>query len=231
METILTVEDEPHMQEMLTFFLESEGFNVVNVDNSTEALSYISEKKPVDLILLDWMLPHGSGLQLLKNLKCSPETMTIPVIMLTARSELEDKIIGLDAGADDYIAKPFSLKELGSRIKAVLRRITTQTATQQMIELDNMTVDIDAHRLYINQKIVNIGRMEFKLLVFLLTHPEKVYSRTQLLDYVWGMDRYIDERTVDVSISRLRKILELSNHHKFLQTVRGMGYRFSKRHP
>jgi two-component system phosphate regulon response regulator PhoB len=227
MKTIFIVEDEPQIQEMLAFFLESEGFSVVGVIDFTQALSYIASKKPVDLILLDWMLPNGSGLQLLKKLKQDSETAKIPVIMLTARSELDDKIAGLNTGADDYIAKPFSLKELGARIQAVLRRATNQRAFAQILDLEGITVDMDAHRLYIDQQIIDISRIEFKLLTFLITHPEKVYSRAQLLDHVWGMDCYIDERTVDVSIGRLRKILEPTGHHTFLQTVRGSGYRFS----
>lgn len=150
--------------------------------------------------------------------------------MLTARTEVEDKITGLDTGADDYIVKPFSLKELTARMNAVFRRASQHdTESGQLIELDNLTIDMDSHRLYIDQQIIDIRRMEFKLLTFLLTHSEKVYSRTQLLDHVWGVDCYIDERTVDVSVGRLRKILEPSGHHKLLQTVRGAGYRFSIR--
>ena len=231
MKTILTIEDEPHIQEMLTFFLEKEGFVVANAYDHRQAIDYLLSGQPVDLILLDWMLPNVSGLDLLKEIKQSSDLSAIPVIMLTARTELEDKVTGLDAGADDYLAKPFSLKELSSRIKAVLRRSKEKgEGKKNVIEIDGLKIDTDAHRLYINGQTIEIARIEFKLLVFLTTHPEKVYSRNQLLDLVWGFDSYLDERTVDVSVGRLRKILEPSGHTKMLQTVRGAGYRFSRQH-
>ena len=231
MKTILTIEDEPHIQEMLTFFLEKEGFVVANAYDHRQAIDYLLSGQPVDLILLDWMLPNVSGLDLLKEIKQSSDLSAIPVIMLTARTELEDKVTGLDAGADDYLAKPFSLKELSSRIKAVLRRSKEKgEGKKNVIEIDGLKIDTDAHRLYINGQTIEIARIEFKLLVFLTTHPEKVYSRNQLLDLVWGFDSYLDERTVDVSVGRLRKILEPSGHTKMLQPVRGAGYRFSRQH-
>lgn len=231
MKTILTIEDEPHIQEMLTFFLETEGFGVANAHDHRQAFDYLLSGQPVDLILLDWMLPNVSGLDLLKEIKQHQGLSTIPVIMLTARTELEDKVTGLDAGADDYLAKPFSLKELSSRIKAVLRRSKEKGEEKpNIIEIEGLKIDTDAHRLYINGQTIEIARIEFKLLVFLTTHSEKVYSRNQLLDLVWGFDSYLDERTVDVSVGRLRKILEPSGHAKMLQTVRGAGYRFSRQH-
>ena len=231
MKTILTIEDEPHIQEMLTFFLETEGFGVANAHDHRQAFYYLLSGQPVDLILLDWMLPNVSGLDLLKEIKQHHGLSTIPVIMLTARTELEDKVTGLDAGADDYLAKPFSLKELSSRIKAVLRRSKEKGEEKpNIIEIEGLKIDTDAHRLYINGQTIEIARIEFKLLVFLTTHSEKVYSRNQLLDLVWGFDSYLDERTVDVSVGRLRKILEPSGHARMLQTVRGAGYRFSRQH-
>ena len=231
MKTILTIEDEPHIQEMLTFFLETEGFGVANAHDHRQAFDYLLSGQPVDLILLDWMLPNVSGLDLLKEIKQHQGLSTIPVIMLTARTELEDKVTGLDAGADDYLAKPFSLKELSSRIKAVLRRSKEKGEEKpNIIEIEGLKIDTDAHRLYINGQTIEIARIEFKLLVFLTTHSEKVYSRNQLLDLVWGFDSYLDERTVDVSVGRLRKILEPSGHARMLQTVRGAGYRFSRQH-
>ena len=229
MSTVLVVEDEFAIQEMLSIFLKSEGFEVVCAYDYSEAGAYLSLNQPVDLVLLDWMLPKGSGLQLLKELKSHSTTRAIPVIMLSARAELEDKLTGLNTGADDYLAKPFSLKELLARIHAVLRRSNPEAEKPaQIVQIEGLFVDISAHRLRIQQKNIDIGRMEFKLLAFLMKHLERVYSRAQLLDCVWGQDNYVDERTVDVAVGRLRKILAPSGHDKMLQTVRGEGYRFSK---
>ncbi len=232
MKTILIVEDEPAIQDMLSLFLRSEKFEVAHAYDYVQASDYLSAHRP-DLILLDWMIPKGSGLQLLTEIRNSQEERirTLPVIMLTARTELEDKLSGLNIGADDYLTKPFALKELLARIQSVLRRTPkiTGEASNNQVWIDTLCVDIDAHRLMINGQTVAVGRMEFKLLSFLITHLERVYSRAQLLDYVWGTENYVDERTVDVAVGRLRKTLEPFGYEKMLQTVRGEGYRFSKK--
>lgn len=229
---IFIVEDEPAIQEMLTMFLGSEGFAVKSAYDVDEAKQYLTSNTP-DLILLDWMLPKGSGIQLLNEIRNNENNLikNIPVIMLTAKTELNDKILGLNTGADDYISKPFSLKELLARIQTNLRRSEVNSKTESQtnhIKVDSLLIDLDAHRLFVDQQLITIGRMEFKLLCFLIEHIERVYSRGQLLDYVWGSDNFIDERTVDVSIGRLRKTLEPFGYDQKIQTVRGEGYRFSK---
>ncbi|MDU3929337.1 MAG: phosphate regulon transcriptional regulator PhoB, partial [Enterobacter asburiae] len=182
------------------------------------AVNQLNEPWP-DLILLDWMLPGGSGLQFIKHLKREALTRDIPVVMLTARGEEEDRVRGLETGADDYITKPFSPKELVARIKAVMRRISPM-AVEEVIEMQGLSLDPNP---------LDMGPTEFKLLHFFMTHPERVYSREQLLNNVWGTNVYVEDRTVDVHIRRLRKALELSGHDRMVQTVRGTGYRFSTR--
>ena len=181
-----------------------------------------------DLILLDWMFPGGNGINLAKEIKRNDLTKDIPIIMLTARGEEEDKVRGLEVGADDYITKPFSPKELIARIKAVLRR-AMPTALEELIDVQGLVLDPVSHRVSLNETPISIGPTEFKLLHFFMTHSERVYSREQLLDHVWGTNVYVEDRTVDVHIRRLRKAIGGFGHENFVQTVRGAGYRFSTR--
>lgn len=222
---ILIIEDEFAIREMLTFVIEQAGYKTLAVDNYTDAQKILMEESPA-LILLDWMLPEMSGIQVAKKLKQSDNFKNIPIIMLTARSEEDDKIQGLEVGADDYITKPFSPKELVARVKAVLRR-TQPTATDDPIEIVGLRLDPSSHRVTLEGGDLHLGPMEFKLLHFFMTHQERVYSRDQLLDNVWGTNTYVEDRTVDVHIRRLRKAL--LTHDKLIQTVRGSGYRFSTR--
>ncbi|WP_218352273.1 phosphate regulon transcriptional regulator PhoB [Alteromonas lipotrueiana] len=223
--TVLLVEDEAPIREMLKLVLDQAGFTTVEAEDYDIAKEKICEPYP-DLILLDWMLPGGSGVQLAKGLKQHEFTREIPVIMLTARGEEDDKIRGLDAGADDYITKPFSPKELIARIKAVMRRVTP-TAGETPIEINGLTLEPVSHRVTANNDPVELGPTEFKLLHFFMSHPERVYSRELLLDKVWGTNVYVEDRTVDVHIRRLRKAISIHNHDAMIQTVRGAGYRFS----
>jgi len=222
---ILVVEDEAPIREMITFVLEQNGFNVIEAQDYQQALTEISEPYP-DLILLDWMLPGGSGVKLAKTLKQNEYTRTIPIIMLTARADEDDKVKGFEVGVDDYVTKPFSPKELIARIKAVIRRVSP-TALEEAIEFHGMKLDPVAHRVAINERALELGPTEFRLLHFFMTHTERVYSREQLLDNVWGTNVYVEDRTVDVHIRRLRKAISGEGHEDFIQTVRGSGYRFS----
>ncbi len=222
---ILVVEDEAPIREMITFVLEQNGFNAVEAQDIDEAMAKVVEPYP-DLILLDWMLPGGTGVKMAKSLKQSEYTRNIPIIMLTARADEEDKVKGFDAGVDDYVTKPFSPKELIARIKAVIRRVSP-TALEEAIEFHGMKLDPIAHRVTINNDNLELGPTEFRLLHFFMTHTERVYSREQLLDNVWGTNVYVEDRTVDVHIRRLRKAISGHGHDDFIQTVRGAGYRFS----
>ncbi|MTD40872.1 phosphate response regulator transcription factor PhoB [Erwinia sp. CPCC 100877] len=225
---ILVVEDEAPIREMVCFVLEQNGFLPLEAEDYDAALARLNDPWP-DLILLDWMLPGGSGLQLIKHLKRQPMTRDIPVVMLTARGEEEDRVRGLETGADDYITKPFSPKELVARIKAVMRRISPM-AVEEPIEIEGLSLDPTSHRVMGGERPLDMGPTEFKLLHFFMTHPERVYSREQLLNQVWGTNVYVEDRTVDVHIRRLRKVLESSGHDRMVQTVRGTGYRFSTRY-
>lgn len=222
---ILVVEDETPIREMITFILEQNGFNAVEACDIDQALTKIHEPYP-DLILLDWMLPGGTGVKLAKKLKQGEYTRNIPIIMLTARSDEDDKVAGFEAGIDDYITKPFSPKELIARIKAVIRRVSP-TSLEEEVEFHGLKLDPVAHRVAINDESLDLGPTEFRLLHFFMTHTERVYSREQLLDNVWGTNVYVEDRTVDVHIRRLRKAISGSGHEDFIQTVRGAGYRFS----
>ncbi|GGI94472.1 DNA-binding response regulator [Shewanella hanedai] len=224
---ILIVEDELAIREMLTFVLEQHGFVVTAAEDFDSALDMICEPYP-DLVLLDWMFPGGSGIQLAKRLRQDEFTRQIPIIMLTARGEEEDKVRGLEVGADDYITKPFSPKELVARIKAVIRR-SSPTSLEEPIDVQGLMLDPISHRVTVGDQVLEMGPTEFRLLHFFMTHPERVYSREQLLDNVWGTNVYVEDRTVDVHIRRLRKAIEPSNHDRLIQTVRGAGYRFSTR--
>lgn len=222
---ILIVEDERAIREMLAFGLKRAGFEVREAADCAAARATIADRQP-DLILLDWMLPEMSGLEFVRALKRSAATREIPVIMLTARSEEDDKIRGLESGADDYITKPFSARELQARIKALLRRSSAGGAAE-VLNAEGLSIDLAGHRVHAHGHPVVLGPTEFKLLRFFMSRPERVWSRAQLLDRVWGGNVYVEERTVDVHIRRLRKALSESGYDRFVQTVRGAGYRFS----
>lgn len=224
---ILVVEDEASIREMLCFVLEQKGYQTIEADDYDSALEQICEPYP-ELILMDWMLPGGSGINLIKHLKRDELTRQIPIVMLTARGEEEDKVRGLEVGADDYITKPFSPKELMARLKAVMRRVSP-TSLDDVIDVQGLKLDPVSHRVTANDMPVDMGPTEFKMLHFFMTHQERVYSREQLLNNVWGTNVYVEDRTVDVHIRRLRKALEPQGHDKLVQTVRGAGYRFSTR--
>ena len=222
-QSILVIDDEPAIRDMLQIALDAAGFKVELAEDAKQAYPIIIDTPP-DLILLDWMMPGTSGIELLRRLR--RDEINVPVIMLTAKVEEASKISGLDSGADDYIAKPFSPRELVSRVKAILRR-TSGKNLKDVIKVDGMTFDPISHRVSINEKIIPLGPTEYKLLQFFLTHQERVYTRDQILDYVWGRNVYLDERTVDVHIRRLRKAISIAGHENYVQTVRGAGYRFS----
>jgi two-component system phosphate regulon response regulator PhoB len=223
--TILVVEDEAAIRDMLSFTLHRGGYAVLEAVDTREAAEKLAEKP--DLILLDWMLPGLSGVEFARRLRQEDATRHIPVIMLTARGEEESKLKGFEAGIDDYVTKPFSTQELLARVKALLRRSHTQPESE-VIEINGLELDTAGHRLRINGTPMDLGPTEFRLLNFFMTHPERVYSRDQLLDQVWGDNVYIEDRTVDVHIRRLRKALEPYGYDRHVQTVRGAGYRFSK---
>jgi len=224
---ILVVEDEAPIREMLCFVLEQKGYQPIEAEDYDSALDKICEPYP-ELILMDWMLPGGSGINLIKHLKRDEMTRQIPVVMLTARGEEEDKVRGLEVGADDYITKPFSPKELMARLKAVMRR-SSPTSLDDIIDVQGLKLDPVSHRVTCNDEPLDMGPTEFKMLHFFMTHQERVYSREQLLNNVWGTNVYVEDRTVDVHIRRLRKALEMGGYDKMVQTVRGAGYRFSTR--
>ena len=222
---ILTVDDEPAVREMLRFILEQDGFLSEFAEDAAQAVSSIKKSRP-DLILLDWMLPGMSGVELAERLKSKNDTKSIPIIMLSAKNEESDKVQGLDVGADDYVTKPFSARELLARIRTILRRVSPQLAGESL-ECNGLVLDPGSHRVTTDGATVELGPTEFRLLHFFITHQERVFSRSQLLDRVWGINVYIEERTVDVHIRRLRKALEPASKDALLQTVRGAGYRFS----
>lgn len=223
---ILVVEDEVAIKDMLVMVLEQAGFSVVSAESAEDAQKILADSVMPDLILLDWMLPGISGIEFAKRLKKDELYKELPIILLTARGEEEDKVKGLEIGADDYVTKPFSPKELIARIKAVMRR-SGKTSDSGVLTVANIALDTEQHRLMIDGKTVEVSPTEFKLMQFFMTHQNKVYSRTQLLDQVWGRSIYIEERTVDVHIRRLRKILGEYQSEHLIQTVRGFGYRFS----
>jgi len=222
---ILVVEDEEAIREMLVMALEQAGLAVMAVSSAEQAQQALAENI-MDLILLDWMLPGISGIELARRLKNDAGFKELPIILLTARGEEEDKIRGLEIGADDYITKPFSPKELIARIKAVMRR-SGKLSESGLLNVGDLTLDAEQHRLTIAGHTLEVSPTEFRLMQFFMTNPDKVYSRTHLLDQVWGRSVYIEERTVDVHIRRLRKILAEYGREELIQTVRGFGYRFS----
>ena len=224
---ILLVEDEAPIREMLGYTLMKEGYTLREAANVEQARPILADDKP-DLVLLDWMLPGMNGADYARRIRNSPDTRDIPIIMLTARGEEADKVRGLDVGADDYITKPFSTKELLARIRAVMRRTKTRDCAG-VVSVRGLTLDPDTFRVTADEQTVEISPTEFRLLHFFITHPERVYTRDQLLDEVWGLNVYVEERTVDVHIRRLRKTLEPYNYNYLIQTVHSVGYRFSTR--
>jgi two-component system phosphate regulon response regulator PhoB len=225
---ILVVDDEEDIRDMIALSLKTAGYQVLCARDGQEAFAIAIDQKP-QLIVADWMMPVVNGLELLRRLRRDERTADIPIIMLSAKAEVDNKTQGLDSGADDYVSKPFSPKELLSRIKAVLRRYEGKQTSTTPLQVKNLLLDTDSHVASINNQIINLGPTEFKLLLFFMTHADKVYSREQLLDQVWGNAVYIDERTVDVHIRRLRKALSIDQHDELIQTVRGAGYRFSNK--
>jgi len=224
--TILIVEDEQDIQELIAYNLEKAGHEAVRADTAEQALDIVRGALP-HLIVIDWMLPGMSGIELARRLKANKRTEGIPLIMVTARASEQDKLAGLEIGADDYMTKPFSPRELNARVKAVLRRRAPQV-TDDSVEVDGLKLDPVSHRVSAHEESLALGPTEFRLLHFFMTHPDRVYSRAQLLDRVWGDHVFVEERTVDVHIRRLRKALESSGHDGLIQTVRSAGYRFSR---
>ena len=223
--TILIVEDDAAVREMLQMALRRGGLDVHAAEDAAQAREFLRAQLP-DLILLDWMLPGISGVEFARTLKRDSQYRDLPIIMLTARGEEEDRVRGLEVGADDYVVKPFSPRELMARIRAVLRR-TAPVASEEPVEIAGLRLDPVSHRVTAGDATLEVGPTEFRLLHFFMTHPERVFSRGQLLDNVWGTNVYVEERTVDVHIRRLRKSLTPSGHEWLVQTVRGAGYRFS----
>jgi len=226
--TILVVEDDTAIRDMLCFSLKHSGYECLPVGDGEQGLALIKTQKP-DLILLDWMLPGIDGIEFIRRLRANEFLADIPVIMLTAKGESEDLVKGLSVGADDYINKPFSPPELVARMKAVLRRCSaSELDDKQDIKIAGLVLDTKSHRVTVDHERLELGPTEFRLLHFFMQNVDRAYSRSQLLDHVWGDTVYIEERTVDVHIRRLRKALEPSKHENLVQTVRGVGYRFSE---
>lgn len=234
---ILIVDDEQAIRDMIRMALELDGFHCLEADSAMQAMPLIVDERP-DLVLLDWMMPEVSGIELLRRLRREQATQELPVILLTAKVEEQNTVQGLDSGADDYITKPFGARELKSRIKAVLRRVAG-LGKSSALTVQGLRLDPESHRVFVYDQAINIGPMEFKLLKFFMSHPERAYTRSQLLDQVWGSNVYVEERTVDVHIRRLRKALQSAPQAipanqpgdigDYIQTVRGTGYRFSAR--
>jgi two-component system phosphate regulon response regulator PhoB len=227
--TVLVVDDETAIRDMLRMALEIAEFRCIEADNIHDAFTQVVDERP-DIVLLDWMLPGGSGLEMLRRLKRGDTTRDLPVIMLTAKTAEDNVIQGLDVGADDYITKPFAPRELIARVRALLRRSGAGPANERM-QVGDLVLDGESRRVFIGDSPVEMGPTEFKLLQFFMSHPERAYTRSQLLDQVWGANVYVEERTIDVHIRRLRKALQAAqgDYSHLIQTVRGTGYRFSSR--
>ena len=223
--SVLVVDDESSIRDMITFALERAGMSCRGAADAREALIAINEDRP-DLVLMDWMMPGVSGIELTRRLRKDPFTADIPIIMLTAKVTEDDKVAGLEAGTDDYIIKPFSPRELMARIRAVMRR-TSPADDQGQIKQGALVLDTVSRRVLHDGKAIHIGPTEYRMLEFFMGHAGRVYSRAQLLDHVWGANAYLEERTVDVHIRRLRKALEPAGVDSYIQTVRGHGYRFT----
>jgi two-component system, OmpR family, phosphate regulon response regulator PhoB len=228
MKRILIVEDEPQIREMIRYILEPQGYAISEADNAQDARRLLA-LSPYDLILMDWMLPGRSGLEFTREIKQKGQKSYPPIIMLTARADESDKVEGLESGADDYITKPFSPRELTARIKAVIRR-SGGIDQALSIEYSGLCIDPVRHQVTLQDTPIYLSPAEYKLLHFFMSHPDRAYSRSQILDKVWGDNAYVEERTVDVHIRRLRKLLTSSGHDRFIQTVRGVGYRFTPSH-
>lgn len=222
---ILVVEDEAAIREMVAFALARAGFEVMEAEDVSQARLQVADRLP-DLIVLDWMLPDMSGLEYARMLKRDELTRALPIIMLTARSEEDDKVRGFESGVDDYVTKPFSSREMIARIHAVLRRAAPDS-DEDLITAEGLEVNMASHRVTADGQNIDLGPTEYRLLTFFMTHPDRVYTRGQLLDRVWGSNVYVEERTVDVHIRRLRKALAPVGFDRFVQTVRGAGYRFT----
>ncbi len=225
MDRILLVEDDDAIRAMVVFNLGRAGFEMIEAEDCQAARVALADHQP-DLVLLDWMLPDMSGPEFARSLRRDELTRELPIIMLTARSMEDDKIRGFDSGADDYITKPFGARELIARIRAVLRR-SSPADDDDEVRADGLVLNVASHRVFADDKPIDLGPTEYRLLKFFMSHPDRVYSRAQLLDQVWGGGVYVEERTVDVHILRLRKALKSSGKDRFVQTVRGAGYRFS----
>jgi len=227
MASVLVVDDEPDIREVIRFALEGAGFRVYEAGHADEARKLLGSENP-DLMLLDWMLPGRSGLELARQLKQGVATRALPIIMVSAKGEEEDRVKGLNTGADDYITKPFSPREMVARVNAVLRRVKPEKQADR-IEISGLRIDNVSHRVSADGKRVEIAPTEYRLLYFFMTHVDRAFSRSQLLNQVWGDQVYVEERTVDVHVRRLRKALEATKHDSMLQTVRSVGYRFSNK--
>ncbi|MDX1347339.1 MAG: phosphate regulon transcriptional regulator PhoB [Thiomicrorhabdus chilensis] len=225
-QTILVIEDEAAIRDMLKFTLTSAEYDVLEAPNAEQGWQVANDKNP-DLILLDWMLPGVSGVALAQRIRQNEKTRTIPIVMLTAKSEEDDQVQGFEAGADDYVVKPFSPRALVARVKALLRRQDVDSMQDDKVSAGKMQLDLSSHRFSVDNAEVKLGPTEFKLIQFFMSHPNRVYSRMQLLDHVWGENVVVEERTVDVHIRRLRKLLEPVGVADYIQTIRGSGYRFS----
>jgi two-component system phosphate regulon response regulator PhoB len=225
---ILIVDDEAAIRDMVCLALRQADYECLQAADAQQAQEQLQRELP-DLVLLDWMLPGTSGVEFARRLRREKTTAHLPIIMLTARAQEEDKVKGLDTGADDYVTKPFSPRELLARIKALLRR-SAPLAVDLPVEIDGLSLDPGTHRVQARGREIELGPTEFRLLHFFMTHPERVHSRERMLDNVWGTNVYIDERTIDVHIRRLRKALATSGHDRMIQTVRGAGYRLSVQH-
>ncbi|MGB0636540.1 MAG: phosphate regulon transcriptional regulator PhoB [Gammaproteobacteria bacterium] len=223
---ILIVEDEPAIRQIVAMTMSHEGFKTIEVDDVTGAVKSLATMVP-DLIILDWMMPGLTGLEFTKRIKKSRRTKHIPIILLTAKSQEHDKVAALNSGADDYITKPFSAAELVARVKAVLRRVNV-SSDREVLNVGNIKVDLRSRRAFCEGDKLNLSPLEFKLLEFFVSHPERVFTRTQLLDQVWGTNTFIEDRTVDVHIRRLRKVLSRHECSDYIQTVRGSGYLFTE---
>jgi two-component system phosphate regulon response regulator PhoB len=219
---VLLVEDEFAQREVLAYNLEAEGFDVIQADNGEDALLLVDEDHP-DMIILDWMMPKLSGIEVCRRLKMRPETRSIPIIMLSARAEEVDRVRGLETGADDYVIKPYSMVELMARARAQIRRVRPSTVGV-MLQFEDIRLDAESHRVFRGEKVLKLGPTEFRLLTAFMEKPGRVWSRDQLLDRVWGREIYVDTRTVDVHVGRLRKTLCAHGHEDPIRTVRGSGY-------
>lgn len=226
MNTILLVEDEKPIRSMLEFALKKAGYLTLEAENAIETQTVLANNDP-DLIIMDWMLPDASGVDIVRLLKGQDSTRQIPIIMLTAKSEESNKISGLNAGADDYMTKPFSPRELIARIQAVLRRSQLDEEEDEILQIGKLQIDKSSHRVTLSGELLDLGPTEFRLLLFLVEHSERVFSRDNLLNQVWSRSPYVEERTVDVHILRLRRALSIEGYDNAIQTVRGIGYRFS----